>query len=207
MKFEKIQRLKERFDQHAQWWDDMHTVEIWKARELMELLGYDQWRNFESAIKRAMEACKNAGVEISLHFQASTETVVVLGKSAEREIDDYILTRYACYLVRSALEKAWDCKCPLTGISISALLRASHAKPWKDCTDAEGVDPYNGFLLEARMDALFDQGYISFADDGILIVSPRLTVEDRLALGLHAVEQKLPQIAPAHLPYLRWHRE
>ena len=64
----------------------------------MVLLGYDQWRNFESAIQRAMEACKNAGVEISLHFQASTETVV-LGKGAEREIDDYILTRYACYLV------------------------------------------------------------------------------------------------------------
>ncbi|MBQ9096404.1 MAG: DNA damage-inducible protein D [Akkermansia sp.] len=98
MKIEKIQKLKERFDQHAQWWDDMHTVEIWKARELMELLGYQKWENFVIAIHRAMEACKNAGVEISSHFQASTETVV-LGKGAEREIDDYILTRYACYLV------------------------------------------------------------------------------------------------------------
>ena len=76
----------------------MHTVEIWKARDLMGLLGYDQWRNFESAIQRAMEACKNAGVETSLHFQASTGTVV-LGKGAQRAIDDYILTRYACYLV------------------------------------------------------------------------------------------------------------
>lgn len=77
MKIEKIQKLKEHFDQHAQWWDDMHTVEIWKARDLMELLGYDQWRNFESAIKRAMEACKNAGVETSLLFQTSTGTAVI----------------------------------------------------------------------------------------------------------------------------------
>lgn len=98
MKTEKILELKDRFDRHAQWWDDMHTVEIWKARDLMGLLGYDQWRNFESAIQRAMEACKNAGVETSLHFQASTGTVV-LGKGAQRAIDDYILTRYACYLV------------------------------------------------------------------------------------------------------------
>lgn len=98
MKIERIQKLKECFDQHAQWWDDMHTVEIWKARDLMGLLGYRKWENFIVAIQRAMEACKNTGVETSLHFQVSTETVI-LGKGAEREIDDYILTRYACYLV------------------------------------------------------------------------------------------------------------
>ena len=98
MKIERIQKLKESFDQYAQWWDDMHTVEIWKARDLMGLLGYRKWENFIVAIQRAMEACKNTGVEISLHFQESAETVI-LGKGAEREIDDYILTRYACYLV------------------------------------------------------------------------------------------------------------
>ena len=123
------------------------------------------------------------------------------------ERQQLVTTRTAQHRYRSALEKMWGGKCPLTGISVPALLRASHTKPWKDCTDSERVDPYNGFLLEARMDALFDQGYISFADDGTLIVSPRLTVEDRQALGLHAVEQKLPQIAPPHLPYLAWHRE
>ena len=118
-----------------------------------------------------------------------------------------VTTRTVQHRYRAGQEKIWSSKCPLTGVAIPALLRASHAKPWKDCTDAERVAPYNGFLLEARMDALFDQGYISFADDGTLIVSPRLTVEDRQALGLHAVEQKLLQIAPAHLPYLQWHRD
>ena len=48
---------------------------------------------------------------------------------------------------------------------------------------------------------------LTFDDDGRLMVSPRLTAEDKLALGLHAVEQTLPQVAQAHLPYLRWHRK
>lgn len=143
----------------------------------------------------------------ALRNLAETDTAPKGEPPLRTERQQIISARTAQSRYRSALEKVWDCKCPLTGISISALLRASHAKPWKDCTDAERVDPYNGFLLEARMDALFDQGYISFADDGILIVSPRLTAEDRLALGLHAVAQHILRIAPEHLPYLRWHRE
>lgn len=69
------------------------------------------------------------------------------------------------------------------------------------------MDPYNGFLPEARMDALFDQGYISFADDGALLISARLTAKDIQALGLHTVAQVLPQVETEHRTYLRWHRK
>lgn len=123
------------------------------------------------------------------------------------ERQQLVTTRTAQHRYRAELEKMWGGKCPLTGVSIPALLRASHAKPWKDCTDAERVDPYNGFLLEARMDALFDQGYISFADDGSLLISARLMPKDIQALGLHTVAQVLPQVATEHRTYLRWHRE
>lgn len=143
----------------------------------------------------------------TLRNLAQTDTAPKGEPPLRTERQQLVNTRTAQHRYRAGQEKMWGGKCPLTGVSVPALLRASHAKPWKDCTDEERVDPYNGFLLEARMDALFDQGYISFADDGTLIVSPRLTAADRLALGLQAVAQRLLLIAPGHLPYLRWHRE
>ena len=143
----------------------------------------------------------------TLRNLAETDTAPKGEPPLRTERQQMITTRTAQSRYRSALEKMWGGKCPLTGVSIPALLRASHAKPWKDCTDTERVDPYNGFLLEARMDALFDQGYISFADEGTLIISPCLTEEDREMLGLHTIAQILPMITPEHLPYLCWHRE
>ena len=117
-----------------------------------------------------------------------------------------VTTRTVQHRYRTGQEKLWNSKCPLTGVSIPALLRASHAKPWKDCTDTERIDPHNGFLLEARMDALFDQGFISFDDDGKLMISVRLGRDEIQKLGLSGV-QGLPWVTSAHLPYLRWHRE
>lgn len=143
----------------------------------------------------------------ALHDLAQTDTAPKGEPPLRTERQQMITTRTAQSRYRSALEKMWGGKCPLTGVSIPALLRASHAKPWKDCTDAERVDPYNGFLLEARMDALFDQGYISFADDGTLLISARLTEENIQALGLHTVAQDLPQFESEHRTYLQWHRE
>lgn len=137
---------------------------------------------------------------------AKTDTAPKGEPPLRTERQQMITTRTAQSRYRSALEKMWGGKCPLTGVSIPALLRASHAKPWKDCTDAERMDPYNGFLLEARMDALFDQGYISFADDGTILFSSRLSDDDIQALSLHTVVQVLPQLAPEHRAYLQWHR-
>lgn len=122
------------------------------------------------------------------------------------ERQQMVTTRTVQHRYRAGQEKIWSSKCPLTGVSIPALLRASHAKPWKDCTDAERVDPYNGFLLEARMDALFDQSYISFADSGELLISDSLGSEEIRQLGLREVSS-LPKVTPEHLPYLAWHRE
>jgi len=73
-------------------------VEYWLARELQELLGYTQWRNFEPAVARAREACRNSGQEIEDHF-ADVRKMVDLGSGAQREIEDIALTRYAAYLI------------------------------------------------------------------------------------------------------------
>ena len=77
---------------------EFNGVECWSARELQTLLGYTQWRNFMNTIEKAKESCDNAGESISNHF-ADVSKTIAMPKSAEKEIDDILLTRYACYLI------------------------------------------------------------------------------------------------------------
>lgn len=73
-------------------------VEFWFARDLMEPLGYARWENFMTAIQRAVESCKSTGYVESDHFRGVTK-MVSLGSGAERSVEDFMLTRYACYLI------------------------------------------------------------------------------------------------------------
>jgi DNA-damage-inducible protein D len=77
---------------------NVYGIDYWSARDLAPLLGYAQWRRFEDAIKRAKISCETNGDIVENHF-VSTGKMVQLGSGAEREIDDYALTRYACYLI------------------------------------------------------------------------------------------------------------
>lgn len=78
--------------------DEENQIEYWFARELMETLGYERWENFEKSIKRAMESCESQEIAIEDHFREVTK-MVQIGSSAKRKIKDYMLTRYACYLI------------------------------------------------------------------------------------------------------------
>ena len=73
-------------------------TEFWYARELSKVLQYADWRNFQNTIFKAMEACQNSGNQISDHF-GDTTNMINLGKTAKREVKDYALSRYACYLI------------------------------------------------------------------------------------------------------------
>lgn len=95
MKSEEIKQLFEQFEAAA---SELEGVECWSARELQILLGYSKWENFEKVIQKAKDACKNAGEHINYHFPDVRKTIP-MPKSAEKEIDDILLTRYACYLI------------------------------------------------------------------------------------------------------------
>ncbi len=72
--------------------------EYWSARDLSKILGYTEWRNFTTAIEKAKEACQNSGQAVLDHFVEANK-MVKLGSGSQRNIEDYHLSRYACYLL------------------------------------------------------------------------------------------------------------
>jgi DNA-damage-inducible protein D len=95
MEKDTILKLNKRFEEYAY---EQDGIEYWLARELQELLGYADWRNFQNAINKAKESCETTGEAVSDHFVDVNKTIQ-MPKGASKEVPDFMLTRYACYLI------------------------------------------------------------------------------------------------------------
>jgi DNA-damage-inducible protein D len=91
-----VKEMSKDFSQYVFVSDD--GTEFWYARDLQGILGYKEWRNFKRVIDKAIESCETAGFQSSNHFVEVNKTIA-MPKGASKEVDDYMLTRYACYLI------------------------------------------------------------------------------------------------------------
>jgi len=122
------------------------------------------------------------------------------------EVQRLVRQRVGQQAFRHAMLDYWGGACAVTGVAVPQALRASHAKAWALCaTDAERLDVYNGFLLSANLDALFDAYLATFLPGGVLVVSPAVPAAARVQLGV-APDLRLRWLDERHLPYLAFHR-
>ncbi len=96
MRTDVVHALTETFEGHAQQTES--GIEYWLARDLQRLLGYTEWRNFGAVVGKAKTACEGSGHRVGDHF-VDVNKMVDLGSGSQREVDDIMLTRYACYLI------------------------------------------------------------------------------------------------------------
>lgn len=167
---------------------------------------------FVQASKEIDQAAKIPSFEIEnepvRRFEDRVEAAIKNNTTIDTtEKQELVLARRGQGKFRRNLEQIEDC-CRLTGVRDRRFLRASHIKPWRLCeTNHERLDGYNGLLLTPTFDHLFDKGYISFSDDGAILISDRLPNEVRCSLGLAAQSVNAKTFTEAHEKYLAFHRK
>lgn len=158
-------------------------------------------------LRRAAELSLALPDQAARTFRERTAQALASIADKGTEVERLVRQRVGQDVFREALLDYWGGACAVTGLALPDVLRASHAKPWADCeSDEERLDVFNGFVLVAQLDALFDRGLITFDAGGGLVIAPRLTAEHRAALHL-SESLRLRWVAPEHLPFLQWHRE
>jgi putative restriction endonuclease len=153
-------------------------------------------------VRRAFQLARTLPNALAIEHVSATA-----GLPRGTEVERLVVQRIGQDIFRRGLLDFWDAKCALTGLNVLELLRASHIKPWAQCdSDAERLNVYNGLLLAPHLDALFDRGLISFADQGSMLISPKLSIESRQLLVL-SEGIKLRSVSDAHTVFLAWHRQ
>lgn len=163
-----------------------------------------QWLRRASALAQSLP--NQAAVDFDTQVQQALAALPA-ADTQSTEVQRLVRQRVGQDRYRQAMLSYWGGACAVTGLTLQPALRASHAKPWADCaTDAERLDVFNGFLLSANLDALFDKFLISFSDAGEMLIGSSLSLADRHLLGL-SNGLKLRWVAVGHAKYLSHHRD
>ena len=126
-------------------------------------------------------------------------------KPNETERKGLVTSRVGQGYYRQKIIERWEGKCPVSGMSIIPILIASHIVPWSQSNDEEKLDVNNGILLSPNVDALFDKHLISFENDGLILISDKVSREDRDALGVS--ESMRISVSEGMIPFLEKHRQ
>ena len=155
--------------------------------------------NLEDLLKRAWLLSRSLPNALIDRFEEEIAKV----SSTEREAT--VRQRVGQNLFREGLMALWGRRCAITGLDTPEILRASHAKPWADSTDAERLDVFNGLLLAAHWDAAFDTGLIAISKSGNVLMSSALSDSTRKVLVISSDLKVRTQ--NQHEYYLAWHRD
>lgn len=163
------------------------------------LEGYE---SLYGALQKIAAAARNFPNRVASQFHQATAYLL---KSTEAE--RLVVQRVGQELFRKALLDYWQGKCCVTGLAVPQLLRASHIRPWAQCSsDDERLNVFNGLLLSPDLDALFDGGWITFSVVGKLVISDALPQSSRALMGLHT-EMSINLLTDVHQQFLSYHRE
>lgn len=146
----------------------------------------------------------NEQLELAIGTVRRTERNTLVPVIAETEAEAKTKIRQGQQKFKRELLPFWNHQCALCGIDLPALLRASHSKPWKDSTDSERINPYNGVLLCCNHDALYDKGYITFDGQGRLHISSLISEDEYVKYDLNS-KQKILRYEE-NKPYFKWHK-
>lgn len=134
-------------------------------------------------------------------IKIDVENIIFNSSLTDTEKARLVQTRMGQGLFRQKLIDYWK-GCSVTGYEDSRLLVASHIKPWRESTNGERLDVFNGLLLVPNLDAAFDQGLITFDEAGRIIISPKLAHPEKLDISPNAYVR----LENAHQPYMAFHR-
>ncbi|TXI46493.1 HNH endonuclease [Methylophilus sp.] len=176
-----------------------------KSNDLFNAQGESQLALLLQRVSQLANSLPNQAVD-NYETELKTALALIPPSAKGTEVERMVRQRIGQYAYRKAMLDYWGNACAVTGLQLPEVLKASHAKPWAECeTDAERLDVYNGFLLTANLDALFDRFLISFDENGLIIISKAISDSQRDLLNIRESMQ-LRWVTKEHESYLIVHR-
>lgn len=174
----------------------------------VKLKGLEGFERLERLFKYAAELAQSSDQLQELSEGATPAADVRPDELIVTEVIGEVAQRRQQVIFRRKLREYWGDRCPVTGLAVPELLRASHIKPWAACQGEEEwqrLDVFNGLLLAPHIDALFDAYLVTFDEESVMVVAPELDTQSREILGV-ATPLRIEKLTPQHQVYLAVHR-